>query len=375
MAQRRYRRPHGSSAEHPDSWLDRDSDQRAVDRRILFEMTHGGLPMKWKNLTMPKQVVPDVANTDGYGKFVIEPLERGFGMTLGNALRRVMLSSLQGAAITAVRIDGVLHEFSTLPGVIEDVTEIVLNLKQVRLKLLDDGPKKGTFEMRGKGEVRAGDLQVDAEVVVLNPDLHIASLNKDGDLRMEVEIDGGRGYVSADQHSQTERPIGVIPIDSLFSPVLRVNYNVEATRLGQRIDYDKLTIDVWTDRSILPSDAVAVAAKILRDHFQLFIHFEEPIEEEVEEEVDEEYARIRKLLDKSVEELELSVRSSNCLRAAEIKTIGDLVRKSEAEMLKFRNFGRKSLKEIQDILGEMGLHFGMDISRYREGLPIMEAGR
>ena len=322
--------------------------------------------MKWKNLTMPKQLVPDPANNDGYGKFVIEPLERGFGLTLGNALRRVLLSSLQGAAITAVRIDGVLHEFSTLPGVIEDVTEIILNLKQVRLKLHGDGPKKGTFEMRGKGEVRAGDIKVDPEVEILNPDLHIATLNRDGDLRMEVEINGGRGYVSADLHSQTDRPIGVIPIDSLFSPVTKVNYNVEATRLGQRIDYDKLTIEVWTDRSILPSDAVAVAARILRDQFNLFIHFEEPIEEEVEEEVDEEIMRVRRLLDKSVEELELSVRSSNCLRAAEIKTIGDLVQKSEPEMLKFRNFGRKSLKEIQDILGEMGLSFGMDVGRYFE---------
>ena len=300
--------------------------------------------MKWKNLTMPKQVVPDTGNTDGYGKFVIEPLERGFGMTLGNALRRVLLSSLQGAAITAVRIEGVLHEFSTLPGVIEDVTEIILNLKQVRLKLHGDGPKKGTFEMKGKGEVRAGNLQVDAE----------------------VEIGGGRGYVSADQHSQTDRPIGVIPIDSVFSPITKVNYNVEATRLGQRIDYDKLVVEVWTDRSILPSDAVAVAAKILRDHFNLFIHFEEPIEEEVEEEVDEEIMRVRRLLEKPVDELELSVRSSNCLRAAEIKSIGDLVQKSEPEMLKYRNFGRKSLKEIQDILGEMGLGFGMDVSRYYE---------
>jgi DNA-directed RNA polymerase subunit alpha len=322
--------------------------------------------MKWKNLTMPKQLAPDAGNNDGYGKFVIEPLERGFGVTLGNALRRVLLSSLQGAAITAVRIDGVLHEFSTLPGVIEDVTEIILNLKQVRLKLHGDGPKKGTVEMQGKGEVRAGDLQVDSDIVILNPDLHIATLNRDGFLRMEVEINGGRGYVSADQHSQQDRPIGVIPIDSMFSPVTKVNYTVEATRLGQRIDYDKLTIEVWTDRSILPQDAVAVAAKVLRDHFQMFIHFEEPIEEEVEEEVDEDLMRVRKLLDKSVEELELSVRSSNCLRAAEIKVIGDLVQKSEAEMLKFRNFGRKSLKEIQDILGEMGLSFGMDISRYTE---------
>jgi DNA-directed RNA polymerase subunit alpha len=322
--------------------------------------------MKWKNLTMPKQLVPDPANTDGYGKFTVEPLERGFGITVGNALRRVLLSSLQGAAITSVRIDGVLHEFSTLPGVIEDVTELILNLKQVRLKLVGDGPKRGVFEMRGKGEVRAGDMQGDTEIEILNPDLHIATLNRDGDLRMEVEINSGRGYVSADSHSQQDRPIGVIPIDSLFSPVTRVNYQVEAARLGQRIDYDKLTVEVWTDRSILPSDAVAWAARILRDHFSLFIHFEEEPQQEQEEEVDEEILRIRRTLDKSVEELELSVRSSNCLRAAEIKTIGDLVQKSEPDMLKFRNFGRKSLKEIQDILAEMGLHFGMDVSRYVE---------
>jgi len=322
--------------------------------------------MKWKNLTMPKQIVPQPENNDGYGKFIVEPLERGFGVTLGNSLRRVLLSSLQGAAISAVRIEGVLHEFSTLPGVIEDVTELILNLKQVRLKLHGDGPKKATFEARGKGEVRAGNMQIDTDVEILNPDLHIATLNRDGDLRMEVEINGGRGYVSADQHSQADRPIGVIPIDSVFSPVTKVNYTVEATRLGQRIDYDKLTLEVWTDRSILPSDAVAVAAKILRDHFAMFIHFEEPIEEEVEEEVDEEILRIRRMLDKSVDELELSVRSSNCLRAAEIKNIRDLVQKSEPEMLKYRNFGRKSLKEIQDILGEMGLAFGMDVSRYYE---------
>ena len=324
--------------------------------------------MKWKNVTMPKQIVADPANTDRYGRFVIEPLERGFGLTVGNALRRVLLSSLQGAAITAVRIDGVLHEFSTLPGVIEDVTEIILNLKQVRLKLHGDGPKKGTFEFKGKGEVRAGNLQIDADVEVLNPDLHIASLNKDGDLRMEVEVDSGRGYVSADQHSQTDRPIGVIPIDATFSPVIKVNYEVEATRLGQRIDYDKLTLEVWSDASILPQDAVAVASRILVDHFRLFTSIqEEAIETETEEEVDEEKQRIRKLLDKSVDELELSVRSSNCLRAAEIKNLGDLVQKSEVEMLKFRNFGRKSLKEIQDILSEMGLHFGMDVSPYYEG--------
>ncbi len=329
--------------------------------------------MKWKNLQMPKGLQADAANSDRYGKFTLDPLERGFGTTLGNSLRRVLLSSLQGAAITSVRIEGVLHEFSTLPGIIEDVTEIVLNLKQVRLKLFGDGPKKGVFEMRGKGEVRAGDLQVDAEIEVLNKDLHIATLNRDGDLRMEVEINGGRGYVSADQHSSTDRPIGVIPIDSLFSPVTKVNYTVEATRLGQRIDYDKLTLELWTDGSILPNDAVSMSAKILRDHFSLLISFEEEPQQEEEAAVDEDKVRIRKMLDKSVEELELSVRSSNCLRAAELKSIGELVQKGEAEMLKFRNFGRKSLKEIQDILAEMGLHFGMDVSPYYDTKPSARA--
>jgi len=329
--------------------------------------------MKWKNLQMPKGLQPDTGNSERYGRFTLEPLERGFGTTLGNALRRVLLSSLQGAAITSVRIEGVLHEFSTLPGVIEDVTEIVLNLKQVRLKLHGDGPKKGVFESRGKGEVRAGDLQVDVDVEVLNKDQHIATLNRDGDLRMEVEINGGRGYVSADQHSAMDRPIGVIPIDSLFSPVTKVNYTVEATRLGQRIDYDKLSLEVWTDGSILPNDAVSMSAKILRDHFSLLISFEEEPQEEAEAAVDEDKVRIRKTMDKSVEELELSVRSSNCLRAAEIRTIGELVQKGEAEMLKFRNFGRKSLKEIQDILAEMGLHFGMDVSPYYDSKPVVKA--
>jgi DNA-directed RNA polymerase subunit alpha len=320
--------------------------------------------MKWKNLTMPKQVVADPGNTTGYGKFVIEPLERGFGITLGNSLRRVLLSSLQGAAITAVRIDGVLHEFSTLPGVIEDVTEIILNLKQVRLKLHGDGPKKGLFEVSGKREVKASDMKVDADVEILNPALHIATLNRDGDLRMEVDLNGGRGYAPADSHSQADRPIGVIPIDSLFSPVTKVNYQVEATRVGQRIDYDKLTLEVWTDQGILPADAIAWAAKLLRDHFDMFIRFEVPIEMEGDEPDDPQVARMLGQLGKNVEELELSVRSSNCLRAAEIKSIGDLVQKSESEMLKYRNFGRKSLKEIQDLLAESGLSFGMDVTPY-----------
>ena len=332
--------------------------------------------MKWKNLQMPKKpVIDETVSNDRYGRFVIEPLERGFGLTLGNSLRRVLLSSLQGAAVTAVRIEEALHEFSSLPGVIEDTTEIILNLKQVRFKLLGDGPQKGVFEKTGKGELRAGDLKINADVEVLNPDLHIATLNKDGNLRMQVEVDGGRGYVAADQHTLIDRPIGEIPIDALFSPVLRVNYSVESTRIGQRIDYDKVTLEIWTDGSILPKDALAFSAKILRDHFALFVDFEEEIDLEVEEVVDEEKLKMRDKLERSVEELELSVRSSNCLRQADIKTIGDLVVKSEPEMLKYRNFGRKSLKEIQDVLTDMGLGLGMDVSAYYSGrIPRPAAG-
>jgi DNA-directed RNA polymerase subunit alpha len=326
--------------------------------------------MKWKNLQMPKKAMIDEAvSNDRYGRFAIEPLERGFGLTLGNALRRVLLSSLQGAAVTAVRIEGALHEFSSLSGVIEDTTEIILNLKQVRFKHMGDGPKSGEFALTGKGEVKAGNLKIDADIEVLNPDLHIATVNKDGDFRMEIEVDGGRGYVAADQHTTQDRPIGTIPIDALFSPVLKVNYNVENTRIGQRIDYDKLTLEIWTDGSILPKDALAFSAKILRDHFNLFVDFEEPFEEEEVEIVDEEKMKMREKLDRSVEELELSVRSSNCLRQADIKTIGDLVQKSEPEMLKYRNFGRKSLKEIQDVLTDMGLGLGLDVSMYYTGRP------
>jgi len=323
--------------------------------------------MKFKSLQMPKNVEVDEGTlTDRYGKFVVEPLERGFGTTLGNSLRRVLLSSLQGAAITAIRIDGVLMEFTTIQGVREDTTEIVLNLKKVRFRLHSDGLKRGLFEAKGKGELTAGDLQVDADVKVLNPDLHIATLNDEADVRMEVEISPGVGYVPADEQGLGERPIGVIPIDSLFSPVTKTNFSVESARIGQRIDYDKLTLEVWTDGSITPTEAVALASKILREHFSLFIPSEEEIVEEKEEEPDEEFLKTKSLLEKSVEELELSVRSGNCLKAAKITTLGDLVRKTEPEMLKYRNFGRKSLKEIADMLEPMGLTFGMDVDRYFE---------
>jgi len=330
--------------------------------------------MKWKNLQMPKNVEADEkSSTNRYGKFTIEPLERGFGVTLGNALRRVLLSSLPGAAVAAVKIDGVQHEFSTLTGIKEDVPEILLNLKQMRFKLHSEAPKMATFEVRGKSDVKAGDLKADADLEVLNPELPICTLNKDGEFRAEVEIGAGRGYVSAENQPTQDRPIGVLPIDPMFSPVTKVNFEVENTRIGQRIDYDKLSLEIWTDGSTIPSDALAYGAKILKDHFALFVHFEEEIVEEVEEEVDEEFLRIKALLERSVEELELSVRSSNCLKAANIKTIGDLVTKSEGEMLKYRNFGRKSLKEIADILQSMNLGFGMDVSKYKLGEKIEAA--
>ncbi len=321
--------------------------------------------MRWKSLQMPKKIELDEKTaSDTYGKFTIEPLERGFGTTIGNSLRRILLSSTPGAAVTAVKIDGALHEFSTLRGVLEDSAEIILNLKQIRFKLMADSVKRGVFEAKGKSDVVAGDLKIDDEVVVLNPDLHIATLNKEGELKIEVEISGGRGYVPAELQPGGDRAIGIIPVDSLFNPVTKVTYRVESARVGQRIDFDRLLLEIWTDGSIAPADALSFAGKILKDHFGLFVHFEEEVIVE-EEEVDKETERIRQLLQKSVEELELSVRSGNCLRAAQITTLGELVQKSEQDMLKYRNFGRKSLKEIEDILESMGLHFGMDVSQYK----------
>ncbi len=323
--------------------------------------------MRFKSLQMPKAVVHDTTSaTDTYGKFIIEPLERGFGTTIGNALRRVLLSSIQGAAITNVKIDGALHEFSTLPHVREDVAEIILNLKKLRFNFTADEPRKMTLEAEGPGDITADSFTGEPGVEILNPDTLIATLDKGGKLRIEIEVDTGRGFVLSEMQGEGERPIGVIPLDSNFSPVKRVNFQVENTRVGQRTDYDKLILELWTDGSVSPQDAVSYAASILKNHLQLFItKEEEPVEEEVEE-VDEEWIRIHELLKRSVDELELSVRSSNCLRNADIKTIGDLVRKTESEMLKFRNFGRKSLKEISDILTSMGLHFGMDVDYYMD---------
>jgi len=328
--------------------------------------------MKWKSMTMPKEVVLDEATaTPTFGRFTIEPLERGFGNTLGNALRRTLLSSIQGAAVTTIRLDGVLHEFSTIPGILEDVTQIVLNVKKIRPRLLADEPLMVALDVEKAGKYTAGDLQYSEGVLeILNPEQHIFELTKDTKVRLDMEIAPGRGYVLAEQNIMPERPVGTIPVDSLFSPVVKVNYLVENTRVGQRTDYDRLIIEVFSDGTITPEDALSYAAKIVKDHMQIFITIEEEFETERVEEVDEETLRIRQLLEMRVDELELSVRSSNCLRAANIQSLKDLVQRTESEMLKYRNFGRKSLTELNGILNELGLSFGMDAAKYEE--PVAE---
>jgi DNA-directed RNA polymerase subunit alpha len=323
--------------------------------------------MKWKNLQMPKEIGVDKTTlTDKYTKFIVEPLERGFGLTLGNALRRTLLSSIQGIAPVALRIDGVLHEFSTIPGVYEDATEIVLNIKKLRLKLNGDEPKTLVLETKKKGKLSAGNIKTGGEIEILNPELHLVEITEDIKFKMEIDTSVGRSYVPAEQNKRAEAPVGTVFLDSMFSPVEKVNFSVQETRVGQRTDYDRLALEVWTNGSLTPENALCFASKILKDHFQLFIKLEEELEITQEEEVDEETLRIRNLLMTRVDELELSVRSSNCLRAANIQTLEDLAQKTEAEMLKYRNFGRKSLTELSSILSELGLSFGMDISKYKE---------
>ncbi len=323
--------------------------------------------MKWKPLTMPKEVVNDQSSAgDNYSRFIIEPLERGYGHTLGNCLRRVLLASIQGGAVVSMRINGVLHEFSSIPGVYEDVTDIVLNVKGIRLKMHADEMRTLTLKTNTKGEITADRFQTDPEVEILNTDRHICELSDDIDFEMELDIGYGRSYVIADQNRRPDAPAGTIFVDSLFSPVTKVSFSVENTRVGQRTDYDRLIMEITTDGSITPEDALSYAAKLVKDHLQLFIHLDEEVMVEEEPEVDEDVVRVRNLLKTRVDELELSVRSSNCLRAANIQTIQDLVTKSESDMLKYRNFGRKSLNEISTILEEMNLSFSMDISQYVE---------
>lgn len=323
--------------------------------------------MKWKPLTMPKEVVKETSTESPFfTRFVFEPLERGFGTTVGNALRRVLLASIHGAAVTSVRVENVLHEFSTIDGVYEDVTDIILNIKKLWVRLDADEPRTITLNANKAGKYTAASIDTGADVTIMNPDLHIVELTKDIDFKMELDIDTGRGYVLADANRKQEAPLGTIFVDSLFSPVVRVNYSVENTRVGQSTDFDRLLMEITTNGVITPEDALGYAAKILKDHLMPMIHIDEEIIEEEEEEEDEETLRIRQLLNTRVDELELSVRSSNCLRAANIQTLADLVHKTESEMLKYRNFGRKSLTELNAILDELGLSFGMDVDKYFE---------
>lgn len=323
--------------------------------------------MKWKSLTMPKEIVTDQSNTDeGYARFVIEPLERGFGVTVGHSLRRVLLSSIQGAAPVAIRIDGVLHEFGAIEGVYEDITDIILNIKKLKIKFHADECRTLILKASSKGQITAAMFEENGDIDILSPDHHICELTDDKEFYLEVDIDYGRGYIVAELNKREDAPVGTIPLDSLFSPVIKVNYEIENTRVGQKTDYDKLLLDIWTDESITPEDALSYAAKILKDHMQLFIHIDEEMEVAEESEEDESVVRIRALLKTRVDELELSVRSSNCLRAANIQNLGELVSKTESEMLKYRNFGRKSLNELTSILDEQGLAFGMDVEPYLE---------
>lgn len=320
---------------------------------------------------MPKGIqIENPENILNYGKVVVEPLERGWGHTIGNSMRRILMSSLQGAAVTSIRIDNAMHEYSTIDGVVEDITDIILNIKQLRIKLLADHDATLRLEVSGEGQVKASDIEKNPDVVILNPDLHIATINSDAKLKIEMKVSDGRGYVSAENNRREDDPIGTIPIDALFSPVTRVNYTVENTRVGQRTDLDKIIFDIWTDGSLSVEDAVGFASKLLYDHLEVFINFEgefEPVQETIR---DEKTEKLRQLLKMRVDELELSVRSNNCLRAANIHTLADLVRNQESDMLKYKNFGRKSLIELNQVLTNLGLTFGMDVDKIMG--PVIE---
>jgi DNA-directed RNA polymerase subunit alpha len=325
----------------------------------------------WTGFQMPRRLaVEHETLTDRYGKFSAQPFERGFGTTIGNSLRRALLSSIEGAAITAVKIEGVEHEFSSISGVVEDATDIILNLKQIPFKLHSSEPKTLTISKTEAGEVLSGDIQADADVEILDPNVYIATVSEGGSLNIEMRLKRGRGYVPADRNFDEDLSLGYIPIDSVHTPVKKVNFTVEAARLGQNTELDKLTIEVWTDGSVKPDDAIGLAAKLIKDHMTIFINFEEDTEDM------NAYANIERpplprndLLDRSVDELELSVRSYNCLKNANIKTIRDLVQKSEREMLSTKNFGKKSLNEIKDILHGMGLDFGMEFDEHGNPIP------
>jgi DNA-directed RNA polymerase subunit alpha len=318
----------------------------------------------FKGFQKPKRLVANTETlTERYGMFTAQPFQRGFGTTIGNSLRRVLLSSIEGAAITAVRIEGVEHEFSPIPGVVEDATDIILNLKQIPFKIMGDGVKTVRLSVDHHGDVRSGQIETDADVEVLDRDVHVATVSEGGKLSIEMRLKSGRGYVSADKNFDEDLALGYIPIDSVHSPVRKVNFAVEAARLGQMTDYDKLTLEVWTNGAVSPQDAIGYAAKLLKDHMSIFINFEE-VPEQTEEVSERGMDKMNEVLNRSVEELELSVRSYNCLKNANIQTIGELVQKTEAEMLRTKNFGRKSLNEIKEILANMGLSLGMRIDAH-----------
>jgi DNA-directed RNA polymerase subunit alpha len=317
----------------------------------------------WRDLIRPERIEIEETPTETYGRFECAPLERGFGLTLGNALRRVLLSSLQGAAITSVRLEGVLHEFSSIPGVLEDVTDIILNLKEARLRMNALGPRTLTISKQGPGEVTSADFTSDDQTVeILDPGHHIATLSEDGNLQLEATVELGKGFVLAERNKKEEMPVGFVPIDSIFSPVRKVNYTVTNARVGRDTDYDKLTIELWTDGSIRPADALGFGAKILKEQLSIFISFEEEIERPVVE--TPRVTELNEVLFRPVEELELSVRSANCLQNADIRYIGELVQRGEGEMLKTKNFGRKSLNELKQILGDLNLQFGMKLENF-----------
>jgi DNA-directed RNA polymerase subunit alpha len=326
----------------------------------------------FKGFQKPKRLVANTETlNERYGMFTAQPFERGFGSTIGTGLRRVLLSSIEGAAITAVRIDGVAHEFSPIPGVVEDATDIILNLKQVPFKMMGEGTRTVYLKADAPGEVMSGQIETDADIEVLDRNLHIATIGEGGKLAIEMRIKSGRGYVAADRNNDEDLALGYIPIDSVHSPVRKVNFSVEAARLGQTTDYDKLTIEVWTNGAISPADSVGQAAKLLKDHMAIFINFEE-LPESTEEPAERAMSQMNEVLNRSVEELELSVRSYNCLKNANIQTIGDLVQKTEAEMLRTKNFGRKSLNEIKEILSGLGLTFGMKFDA--QGRLVLPSG-
>ena len=318
----------------------------------------------WKGFQKPKRLAAELESlTDKYGKFSAQPFERGWGTTVGNSLRRALLSSIEGAAITAVKIEGVLHEFSPIPGVVEDATDIILNLKQVPLKLNSDQPKTIMLVVDTPGPVTSGKIEEDADIAVLDKNVYLATVSEGGKFEMEIRIKNGRGYVAADRNFDEDLPIGYIPIDSVHSPVRKVNYAVEAARLGQMTDYEKLTLEIWTNGALTPQDSIGLASKLIKDHMSIFINFEE--QPELPEEVVENFSDPRlEHMDRSVEELELSVRSYNCLKNANIQSLRELVQKTEGEMLKTKNFGRKSLNEIKDILVKMGLSLGMKFDEH-----------